>query len=83
MQFMLDIITSLRTNNPQKIPGYDPDRIENMRKLLRTHIKGSLGDNQLKISLQDLLNAEHQGKDINVLYSNVYGVIGCMYVWLV
>lgn len=40
MQFMLDIITSLRTNNPQKIPGYDPDRIENMRKLLRTHIKG-------------------------------------------
>ena len=41
MQFMLDIITSLRTNNPQKIPGYDPDRIEGMRKLLRTHIKGS------------------------------------------
>ena len=37
---MLDIITSLRTNNPQKIPGYDPDRIENMRKLLKTHIKG-------------------------------------------
>ena len=35
---MLDIITSLRTNNPQKIPGYDPDRIENMRKLLKTHI---------------------------------------------
>ena len=40
MQFMLDVITSLRTNNPQKIPGYDPDRIENMRRLLKTHIKG-------------------------------------------
>ena len=37
---MLDIIASLRTNNPQKIPGYDPDRIENMRTLLKTHIKG-------------------------------------------
>ena len=37
---MLDIIASLRTNNPQKIPGYDPDRIENMRKLLKAHIKG-------------------------------------------
>ncbi|XP_065917507.1 nucleolar MIF4G domain-containing protein 1-like isoform X2 [Dysidea avara] len=62
MHFMLDIITSLRTNNPQKIPGYDPDKIENMRKLLRAQIKGGLGDNQLKISLQDLLNAEHQGR---------------------
>ena len=41
MQFMLDIITSLRTNNPQKIPGYDPDRIETMRKLLKTHIKSN------------------------------------------
>ena len=40
MHFMLDIITSLRTNNPQKIPGYDPDKIENMRKLLRAQIKG-------------------------------------------
>ena len=40
MPFMLDIIALLRTNNPQKIPGYDPDRIENMRKLLKTHIKG-------------------------------------------
>ena len=37
---MLDIIISLQTNNPQKIPGYDPDRIENMRRLLKTHIKG-------------------------------------------
>jgi len=41
MQFMLDIIASLRTNNPQKIPGYDPDKIENMRKLLRAQIKGA------------------------------------------
>lgn len=71
---MLDIITSLRTNNPQKIPGYDPDRIESMRKLLRAHIKGSLGDNQLKISLQDLLNAEHQGKDTNLL---IYSICVC------
>jgi len=42
MQFMLDIITSLRTNNPQKIPGYDPDKIDNMRKLLKAQIKGVL-----------------------------------------
>lgn len=31
-------------------------------------VLGSLGDNQLKISLQDLLNAEHQGKNIIATY---------------
>ena len=45
-------------------------------------VLGSLGDNQLKISLQDLLNAEHQGKNIIIatyIASYTYNSIMDMY----
>ena len=51
---MLDIITLLQTNNPQKIPGYDPDGIENMRRLLKTHIKDIELDHYVEATFYDL-----------------------------
>lgn len=39
---------------------------------------GSLGDNQLKISLQDLLNAEHQGENVNLCSYIILSQVMCM-----
>ena len=38
---MLEIISNLRNNNLRKIPGYDPSRIEHLRKVLRPVIRES------------------------------------------
>ena len=38
---MLEIISNLRNNNLRKIPGYDPSRIEHLRKVLRSVIRDS------------------------------------------
>lgn len=64
VKFMLDTISALKTNNARKIPNYDPSLLEHMKRLLRGLIRttGSLDDGQLKVSLQDLLNADKQGR---------------------
>ena len=36
MRFMLETMVALRTNNPRKIPHYDPSQVEHMTKFLRT-----------------------------------------------
>ncbi|CAI8022829.1 Nucleolar MIF4G domain-containing protein 1 [Geodia barretti] len=63
-RFMLETITALKTNNSRKIPNYDPSLLEHMRRLMRglLHSKGPADENQLKISLSDLLNADQQGR---------------------
>ena len=38
---MLEIISNLRNNNLKKIPGYDPSRIEHLRKVLRSVVRNS------------------------------------------
>lgn len=38
---MLEIISNLRNNNLRKIPGYDPSKIEHLRKVLRSVIRES------------------------------------------
>jgi len=38
---MLEIITNLRSNNLRKIPGYDPSKVEHLRKNLRSVIRES------------------------------------------
>lgn len=41
IRFMLEIISNLRNNNLKKIPGYDPSRIEHLRKVLRSVVRNS------------------------------------------
>ncbi|CAH3015813.1 unnamed protein product [Porites evermanni] len=64
VRFMLEIISNLRNNNLRKIPGYDPSRLEHLRKVLRSLVRDSsqAASNQLKISLEDLLKPETKGR---------------------
>jgi len=64
VRFMLEIISNLRNNNLRKIPGYDPSKIEHLRKVLRSVIReSSQADSiQLKVSLEDLLKTATKGR---------------------
>ncbi|XP_046580458.1 nucleolar MIF4G domain-containing protein 1-like isoform X2 [Haliotis rubra] len=63
IRFMLDILLAIKNNNMRKIPNYDPEHLEHLRKLVRNYIKdGGLGSNQLNIGLEDLLKAEEKGR---------------------
>ncbi|XP_052760287.1 nucleolar MIF4G domain-containing protein 1-like [Mya arenaria] len=63
VRFMLEVIMAIRNNNMRKIPNYDPDHLDHLRKLIKTYIRGGhFGDNQLHVSVNDLLNAEQKGK---------------------
>ncbi|KAL4222707.1 Nucleolar MIF4G domain-containing protein 1 [Mactra antiquata] len=63
VRFMLDVIMAIRNNNMRKIPNYDPEHLDHLRKLIRNYIRGGkFGDNQLNISLEDLWNADIKGK---------------------
>ncbi|XP_027038139.1 nucleolar MIF4G domain-containing protein 1-like [Pocillopora damicornis] len=69
--FMLEIIAKLRNNNLRKIPGYDSSQIEHLRKTLHSLIResGCLVSNQLRVSLQDLLNIKLKGRWWTVGYA--------------
>ncbi|XP_071158914.1 nucleolar MIF4G domain-containing protein 1-like [Mytilus edulis] len=62
VQFMLDVLLAIKNNNMRKIPNYDPEKCEQMKKTARNHAKTSLGTNQLRIGLEDLMNAEDKGR---------------------
>lgn len=64
VRFMLETMLALKNNDMRKIPGYDPEPVERLRKLQRTLIKGSIGgsDMKLRVSLDGLLRAEQVGR---------------------
>ncbi|KAM3860518.1 nucleolar MIF4G domain-containing protein 1 [Diretmus argenteus] len=64
VRFMLETMLALKNNDMRKIPGYDPEPVERMRKLQRTLIQKSAGgsDVKLRVSLENLLAAEQVGR---------------------
>ncbi|KFQ79966.1 Nucleolar MIF4G domain-containing protein 1, partial [Phoenicopterus ruber ruber] len=64
VRFMLETMLALRNNDMRKIPGYDPEPVEKLRKLQRTlvHSSGSGKDTQLRVSLESLLSADQVGR---------------------
>ncbi|CAL1535331.1 unnamed protein product [Lymnaea stagnalis] len=63
IRFMLDILMAVRNNNMRKIPNYDTSHIEHLKKIIKTFIRAqTLGEDQLNISLEDLLKADHVGR---------------------
>ncbi|XP_068762355.1 nucleolar MIF4G domain-containing protein 1-like [Montipora capricornis] len=64
IRFMLEIVSNLRNNNLRKIPGYDPSRIEHLRKFLRSLLRQSSQATkvQLQVSLEVLLTPETKGR---------------------
>ncbi|KAM6134785.1 nucleolar MIF4G domain-containing protein 1 [Pterocles gutturalis] len=64
VRFMLETMLALRNSDMRKIPGYDPEPVEKLRKLQRTlvHSSGSGKDTQLRVSLESLLSADQVGR---------------------
>ncbi|XP_022241733.1 nucleolar MIF4G domain-containing protein 1-like isoform X2 [Limulus polyphemus] len=62
VRFMLDTLMAIRNNNMHKIPNYDPSLVEHLRKVLRGFVRKGCTVQELKISLEDLLNAEEKGR---------------------
>ncbi|XP_051756740.1 nucleolar MIF4G domain-containing protein 1 [Ctenopharyngodon idella] len=64
IRFMLETMLALKNNDMRKIPGYDPEPLEKLRKLQRTLIHSSAGgsDMKLRVSLDNLLEAERVGR---------------------
>ncbi|XP_026071376.1 nucleolar MIF4G domain-containing protein 1-like [Carassius auratus] len=64
IRFMLETMLALKNNDMRKIPGYDPEPAEKLRKLQRTLIHSSAGgsDMKLRVSLDNLLEAECVGR---------------------
>ncbi|KAK3766031.1 hypothetical protein RRG08_002272 [Elysia crispata] len=63
IRFMLDILMAVRNNNMSKIPNYDPSHIEHLKKIAKNFIRGQgLGEDQLNVSLEDLLKADQVGR---------------------
>ncbi|XP_021243758.1 nucleolar MIF4G domain-containing protein 1 [Numida meleagris] len=64
VRFMLETMLALRNNDMRKIPGYDPEPVEKLRKLQRTlvHNSSSGKETQLRVSLESLLNADRVGR---------------------
>uniref|UniRef100_A0AAR2IUL8 Nucleolar MIF4G domain-containing protein 1 n=1 Tax=Pygocentrus nattereri TaxID=42514 RepID=A0AAR2IUL8_PYGNA len=64
VRFMLETMMALKNNDMRKIPGYDPEPVERLRKLQRTlvHHRASGTDLKLRVSLENLLEAERVGR---------------------
>ncbi|XP_036905405.1 nucleolar MIF4G domain-containing protein 1 isoform X2 [Sturnira hondurensis] len=64
VRFMLETMLALRNNDMRKIPGYDPEPAERLRKLQRTLVRGagSGTETQLRVSWDSVLNAQQTGR---------------------
>ncbi|KAI1889168.1 hypothetical protein AGOR_G00176300 [Albula goreensis] len=64
VRFMLETMLALKNNDMRKIPGYDPEPVERLRKLQRTlvHQSSAGSDVKLRVSLENLLEADQVGR---------------------
>uniref|UniRef100_A0A2K5PFR6 Nucleolar protein with MIF4G domain 1 n=1 Tax=Cebus imitator TaxID=2715852 RepID=A0A2K5PFR6_CEBIM len=64
IRFMLETMMALKNNDMRKIPGYDPEPVEKLRKLQRALVRhaGSGSETQLRVSWDSVLNAEQTGR---------------------
>ncbi|XP_011248078.1 nucleolar MIF4G domain-containing protein 1 isoform X1 [Mus musculus] len=64
VRFMLETMLALKNNDLRKIPGYNPEPVEKLKKLQRTLVRnaGSGSETRLRISWDGILNAEQTGR---------------------
>ncbi|XP_015357794.1 nucleolar MIF4G domain-containing protein 1, partial [Marmota marmota marmota] len=64
VRFMLETMLALKNNDMRKIPGYDPEPVDRLRKVQRALVRSasSGSETQLRISWDGLLNAEQTGR---------------------
>ncbi|XP_014478032.1 PREDICTED: nucleolar MIF4G domain-containing protein 1 [Dinoponera quadriceps] len=62
IKFMLEVLLAIKNNNMNKIPQYDPTRIEHLRKILKNFIRKGSSVTQFNVTLEDLLEVDERGK---------------------
>ncbi|XP_016016460.2 nucleolar MIF4G domain-containing protein 1 isoform X2 [Rousettus aegyptiacus] len=64
IRFMLETMLALKNNDMRKIPGYDPEPVERLRKAQRALVRGASSgtEAQLRVSWDGVLNAERTGR---------------------
>ncbi|KAK6628071.1 hypothetical protein RUM44_010553 [Polyplax serrata] len=62
VKFMLEMLMAIKNNNMSKIPKYNPELVEKLRKSLKVFIRKGNYSTELNISLQELINAEKYGR---------------------
>lgn len=62
ISFMLEIIHSIKNNNPSKVPNYDPSHVEHLKKVMKGLIHKGKNINPLYVTLDDILNSKSQGR---------------------
>ncbi|XP_054430759.1 nucleolar MIF4G domain-containing protein 1 [Pteronotus mesoamericanus] len=64
VRFMLQTMLALKNNDMRKIPGYDPEPVQRLRRLQSGLVRGagSGTETQLRVSWDNILNAEQTGR---------------------
>ncbi|XP_023392504.1 nucleolar MIF4G domain-containing protein 1, partial [Pteropus vampyrus] len=64
IRFMLETMLALKNNDMRKIPGYDPEPVERLRKAQRALVRSASSgtEAQLRVSWDSVLNAERTGR---------------------
>ncbi|XP_058978593.1 nucleolar MIF4G domain-containing protein 1 homolog [Musca domestica] len=62
LKFMVDILNAVKNNNINKIPRFDPELHENLRKKLKAMLRNDKYVITLNITMEDLLRADTVGK---------------------
>ncbi|XP_046990452.1 nucleolar MIF4G domain-containing protein 1-like isoform X2 [Schistocerca americana] len=62
VKFMLDVLLAIKNNNMAKIPNFDPTHSEHLKKLLKGILHKGAYVTEVKLTLQDLLKADQQGR---------------------
>lgn len=62
LRFMVDILNAVKNNNMSKLPQYDPELAETLRKRLKGMLRNERYVVTLNITLEDLLRADKLGK---------------------
>ncbi|XP_067642853.1 nucleolar MIF4G domain-containing protein 1 homolog [Eurosta solidaginis] len=62
LKFMVDTLNAVKNNNNNKIPQFDPELAENLRKRLKAMLRNDKYVTTLNITMDDLLRVDQVGK---------------------
>ncbi|KAK7087012.1 Nucleolar MIF4G domain-containing protein 1 [Halocaridina rubra] len=60
--FMLEVIHSIKNNNPAKVPNYDPTHVQYLKKLTKGLFHKGKALTPLNVTLTDILNSKSLGR---------------------
>ena len=60
--FMLEVMNSIKNNNPSKVPSYDPTHVEHLKKAMKGLIHKGKYLTPLYVTLDDILKSKSQGQ---------------------